>query len=269
MQRVSTLTAAGVLVLGAAVANGAAAQELPTAVSLFAVHAINGLDLGLESEDATTVDVLVAPPEGSGEPTCVPEFGFGDVLGPVEIEVPEVPEDYTVSIFLPDADVECEGTPVASADVPVSALGGTVLVVAGLDVGKTPFVESFPVDASPLEAGSSRISVVHAAVAPEVGIRIRDNDSREFVGGGSIENGESTLPLTLPEGSYRSFVSVTDPVDETTTTITAKNFDLAAGIIGVGVLAGSEENDTAEVIRVEIEEEEEQTPPETPANDTQ
>ena len=266
MQRVSTLTAAGVLVLGAAVANGAAAQELPTTVSFFAVHAINSLDLGLESEDATTVDVLVTPPEG--EPTCVPELAFGDVLGPVEIEVPEVPEDYTVSIFLPDADVECEGTPVASADVPVTALGGTVLVVAGLDVGKTPFVETFPVDASPLEDGFSRLSVVHAAVAPEVGILIRDNDSGEDVGGGSIENGELSLPLTLPEGSYRSFVAVTDPVDEDTTRITARTFDLAAGIIGVGVLAGSEENDTAEVIRVEIEEEEELTPPETPANDT-
>lgn len=262
MQRVLTLTVAGFMAIGSVTTDRAVAQEADPAV-LYAVHAINGLDLEppLESADAT-VDILITPPEADPpiDPICVADVSFGTVVGPAELPVPEADSEapeYVVSVLAddPEAAEDCAETQLVltSSTVSVTAFTGTVVLVAGLDIARQPFVEQFPIDASEPASGS-RLSVIHAGVAPTATILIRDTATTETVALFSVDNGNASFPVTVEAGAYRVFLRIADPADpEALQTITSARLDVESGLVGVGVLAGSIERETATVLPVPID----------------
>jgi Domain of unknown function (DUF4397) len=244
MKRVSWLMAAGGLALGPFLAGGAVAQDMPT--QLYAVHAINGLDLGLPEEDAA-VDILVSPEEG--EETCTADVVFKTVLGPIEVPA----GNYVITVSVADENAPCEGALVGSTEVSVTGFEPATLVVAGLDVGAAPIVRKFPVNANPLPEGSSRVSVVHVAVAPQIDIAVRNAETGAPEAFFKVENPNSSYPLVLDSGRYRVAVRVADPADpDQLERIARKTLTVEPGVAAVAVVAGSLENG-ATIIPVPID----------------
>lgn len=163
---------AGVAALAAvALAVPAGAANAQESATIMLLHGIPGV----------TVDVVVA-----GE-VVIPGFEPGDMQD--------------LSSFagqtLTDLEVRVAGTetvaigPVASFPVPAS---GNYTVVAHLDAEGTPTLTPFENDTSAVDAGSGRLTVVHAAAAPAVDIVLGDARPVENLSNGEVQS------LTLPAG---------------------------------------------------------------------
>jgi Domain of unknown function (DUF4397) len=230
MHRVSTLIAAGALAVGPLVAGGAMAADL------FAVHGINGEDLG--SAEDFPVDVNVVFPDGS-EVCVLTDLLFGDAEGPVTVEDAGL---YTIEIY-PAANGDCTGTLLVSDQVSISAVD-TALIVAQLDASNSPVIRKYNLNATELGDAEGRISAIHAAAAPAVDIEIVDETT--FL---NVQNGQQTFPLTLEDGPYRIFVR--DPASGDR--LASRRVTVAPGEIGVGIFVGSVANDTLEVLRLVVD----------------
>jgi hypothetical protein len=243
MQRVSVLVAAGVVALGQSIAIQDAA-----AADAFAVHGINGTDLGFD--EALTVDIAVDVPDTDEDP-CLAGVQFGDVLGPVA----DLPAGaYGVEIRLPDSPEECGGTLVVGTTVSLS-LVETALIVAHLDANGVPVVSKFTVNTAALDENQARLSAIHAAQAPAVDIEVVDPHTNEAVATWfDREKGTQTFPLEVGEGAYRVRVSPSDPLStETQPPVAREDLEAAGGMVGVGVIVGSVGNDTIETLVVAID----------------
>jgi hypothetical protein len=143
----------------------ASANAQQPAATIMLLHGIPGV----------TVDVVVA---GA---VVVPGFEPGDMQD--------------LSSFagqtLTDLEVRVAGTedvaigPVASFDVPSS---GNWTVVAHLDAEGTPALTPFENDTEPVDAGSGRLTVVHAAAAPAVDVVLGDARPVENISNGEVQS---------------------------------------------------------------------------------
>jgi hypothetical protein len=229
MQRMCLFLAATALALAPFVAGSA------IAATLFAVHGINGEDLGEEEE--FPVDVNVVFPDGTE--TCVPGLEFGDIEGPVEVDQVGT---YGVEISASDT-TDCGGTLLVADQVNVSAID-TAIILAHLDASNSPVVRKYNLNATELGEDEARISAIHAAVAPAVDIEIEDVAT--FF---NVQNGQQTFPTTVEDGRYR--VLVLDP--ESGDRLARRSVSLDPGEIGVGIAVGSAVNETLEVLRLLID----------------
>lgn len=163
---------AGIAALAAvALAFPAGASNAQTSATIMLLHGIPG----------TTVDVAV------GGEVVIPGFEPGTMQD--------------LSSFagqtLTDLEVRAAGTdtvvigPVAAFDVPDS---GNWTVVAHLDADGAPALTPFQNDTSAVDAGSGRLTVVHAAAAPAVDIVLGDDRPVENLSNGEVKS------LSLPAG---------------------------------------------------------------------
>jgi hypothetical protein len=242
MQRVSILVIVGALALGqVTMADDALAADL------FVVHGINGEDLG--QDEALPVDIRIdVPPADVGpEDVCLAGVGFGDTEGPETFSDAGL---YGVEIHLPDGPAECEGTLLVANLLSVS-LDETAIILAQLDAQGAPLVSKYTVNASELSGDDGRISGIHAAVFPAVNIEILDRDAGNEVVETffNVQNGDQTFPLDLVEGRYQ--IRVLDAGTEDL--LDRRNITVDAGEIGIGILVGSEANETIEILRLLID----------------
>ena len=240
MRRVSLLMTAGALAFGQfAVANAALAADL------FVVHGINGEDVG-QDEDLP-VDIRIdVPPTGAGaEDICLAALEFGDTEGPQTVEA----GFYGVEIRLPDGPAGCEGALLVANTLSVSAIE-TAVILAQLDAQGAPLVSKYTLNASEL-GEEARISVIHAAVLPALDIEIIDRNDSNAVEDTffNVQNGDQTFPLDLEEGRYRAIVFDAGTEDR----LVRSNIAVDAGETAIGIVVGSEANDTVEILRLLID----------------
>lgn len=154
-----------------------------SAAEIYAVHGINGKDLGLKRN--LPVDVSV---DGA---CALPNFRFGDIAGPVEL-----PEGtYTIAISLRDRDIPCSGPTAVSGSFVLEG-ERTYSIVAHLDEDGVPTASQLSIDRRPIRDGFGRLMVVHGAVAPKVDITLNKPSPRERVVLDGLANGsESTVSL--------------------------------------------------------------------------
>lgn len=229
MRRMSLFLAAGALAQAPFVAGSV------MAATLFAVHGINGEDLGFEEQ--FPVDVNIVFPDGAE--TCLPGLEFGDIEGPVEVDQVG---SYGVELSAVDG-TECGGTLLVTDQVNVSAID-TAIILAHLDASNSPVVRKYNLNATELGEDEARISAIHAAVAPAVDIEIEDVAT--FF---NVQNGQQTFPTTVEDGRYRVFVL--DPASGDR--LARRGVSLDPGEIGVGIAVGSAVNETLEVLRLLID----------------
>jgi hypothetical protein len=240
MRRVSILMTAGALAFCQfAVANSALAADL------FVVHGINGEDVGADED--LPVDIRIdVPPAGAGdEDICLAGVQFGDTEGPQTVEEAGF---YGVEIRQPGPP-NCEGTLLVANSLSISAIE-TAVILAQLDAQGAPLANKYTVNAS--EPGDqARISVIHAAVLPALDIEIVDRDDRNAVEDTffNVQNGDQTFPLDLEEGRYRAIVFDAGTEDR----LARQNITVDAGEIAIGIIVGSEANDTVEILRLLID----------------
>jgi hypothetical protein len=130
--------------------------------SVYIVHGISGTDLGLPA--ALPVDVELV-----GVGCALPNFTFGQIVGPVNI-----PEGtYTIVIHLASSQAPCTGAAAVTASNVPFAANENATVIAHLDADGNPTASKFENDLSPLRPGKSRLIVQHTAWAPAVDVRVR------------------------------------------------------------------------------------------------
>lgn len=157
LKKISVLLLVLAFIFGAA-APVKAATSMST---LYVVHGINGVDLGLGS--ALPVDVYV---EGVG--CALKGFTFRQVAGPLSLPM----GTYNISIKLADAAAPCSG-PTAIGPAAFNLMGGqTNTIVAHLTAAGAPSATLFNNKVSRTQFGQARISLAHAAFAPAVDAKI-------------------------------------------------------------------------------------------------
>jgi hypothetical protein len=129
--------------------------------TLYVVHGINGVDLGLGS--SLPVDVYV---EGVG--CALKGFTFRQVAGPLSLPA----GSYNISIKLANAAAPCSGA-TAIGPAAFNLMGGkTNTIVAHLTAAGAPSATLFENKTSRTQLGNTRISLAHAAFAPAVDAKI-------------------------------------------------------------------------------------------------
>jgi len=149
------------VVLAALVFSAFPAYAAANNAKVYVVHGINGVDLGLPMD--LPVDILV---EGVG--CAVTNFTFTKVAGPLALPA----GTYNIEIKLADANPCAGATAIGPAPFTFDA-GKTYSVVAHLTAAGAPTASSFVNNTSKLGRGLSRISLAHAAFAPEVDIYLK------------------------------------------------------------------------------------------------
>ncbi len=182
-----TILAAGVLlaVLFAPTISAPAGAQATTDV-----YVVHGLNLSFqESQDAGGTSVTVC----AGDTSLIPDFQFGDVVGPVAL-----PSGGTVpvSVYL-GAEVDCADpgdTPLVIGQ-DVTPEGAAVALVATAGPEQDPALAPFALDVACADAGDGRLTGAHAANAPEVDVTVAGGSV------GSLAFGES-LTAPLPADTY-------------------------------------------------------------------
>jgi hypothetical protein len=207
------------------------------AADVIVVHGINGSDLGLA--EALPVDVAV----NGG--CALRDFQFGDITNEPPISLPAGP--YEIEVRLSDGD--CAGTLVATADVNI-AFGETAIIVAHLDQAGTISITNFTANAAELRKDATRVSVAHAATAPEVSISLRGADkyrgdtsdvrnhyrrlgSRASVYG--LANGGSSFPAELLAGDYEVRIGFGSGLKSVFNSIRLRDVPLEGNLVIVAV----------------------------------
>lgn len=157
--------------------------------TLFAVHGIDGRDLGLKK--ALPVDVSV---DGA---CALPNFRFGDVTDGIVLPAGR----YDIAISLRDRDNPCGGTTVIAGNFRFRS-DATYSVVAHLDEAGVPTATRFRIPTWAVRDGFGRLVVVHGAVAPEVDVTVsRESRTNRGVALDRLSNGDSRK-ATLADGSW-------------------------------------------------------------------
>jgi hypothetical protein len=129
----------------------------PKPASVFIVHGIPGIDLGLDPE--LPVDISV-----NGD-CFLEDFRFGDIVGPAELPA----GTYSIAISLANTDTPCGNAPVIEAEV-YFAEGENATVIAHLTEDGQPTASKFTNDLSRPKWGRARGILHHTAAAPPVDI---------------------------------------------------------------------------------------------------
>lgn len=237
--RVRTLAAAAAAAVVAVPFGAVAAQASDTDDEVALVTLVHGL------EAVGTVDVFVTPAgeDVIGDDLLIDDFNFKDVEGLFEI----APGDYEVRVYTGDTATVGDddsvtfdpATPPALGPVPVPVPGPVdVTIVAGLNAAGEPSLLPFLDDFSEPAEGAGRLTVRHAAAAPEVGV---------FADGGlvdTIANGEE-VSEDLPAAAYDIEVKAGEDVIPE---LTPGEVPLEAGQSIVAYAVGSLEGENLELI---------------------
>lgn len=178
-----TVSAMGLLTLGAAAPAHAAEQEAHLSV----LHGVPDL----------TVDIWV-----NGERT-LDDFVPGDLAGPLALPAGE----YSLAITAADAET-ADDPAIGPVDVQLEA-GSNYTAVANLDAEGNPTANLFTNDVSGIDAGKGKLTVRHTAAAPAVDV---------LAGGSPVIDGLSNpdeQTLTLDPGTISAAVAAagtTEPV---------------------------------------------------------
>ncbi len=192
-----------------------------SAADVYAVHGINGLDLGAVAE--LPVDIAI---NGSCDLTGVE---FGDVAGALTVD----PGLYEVEVFLDDVE-DCDEESLAITGEFDVAVAETAIIVAHLDANGTPKLSKFTAAFSTVPDNRFRFSVAHAAAAPGVTVTLANKDRKnQKATTEEIRNGQQSFAGELRNGTYRATVRAAGSGAKVAT---LKNLDLAdANIVFVAV----------------------------------
>ena len=165
------------------------APVLAADVTLFAVHGIDGRDLGLRK--ALPVDVSV---DGA---CALPNFRFGQITDGITLPA----GSYDIAISLRDRQNPCEGTTVIAGSFRFHA-NGTYSLVAHLDADGAPTASKFKLNDKEVRESFGRLTVIHTAVAPAVDITVsRPSQEDRGTAFERINNGGART-VTLADGSW-------------------------------------------------------------------
>jgi hypothetical protein len=190
-------------------ASRAGARPGPAASSsdftLYAVHGINGRDLG--AAEALPVDVKV------GDICALQGFTFRTIAGPLTLPA----ANYRVQVSLANADTPCSNAPVIDAEVPFAA-GENVSLVAHLTAAGAPTASKFVNDLSRIP-GRARIEARHTAQFGPVDVLI-DRASAQAIAVPDLTTGNAAgTPIRPGEHTVALRASGTDVIayDQTLT----------------------------------------------------
>jgi len=169
------------LAVAATMLAGLAAPALAASpASVLVVHGIPGRDVAAGLDPQLPVDVQV-----NGAVCLLKNFTFGQIAGPFDLPA----GSYSIAISLANPVSPCSNAAVISANVTLTA-GEFGAVVAQLSTTGAPTAGVYPIDVSPIAAGSQRFVVVHAADAPTVQVH-----------GGSLGKNPEAFTFPLAEGA--------------------------------------------------------------------
>jgi hypothetical protein len=155
---------------------------------VFVLHGIPGQDLGLDP--ALPVDILV------NDATCALQaFPFGQIAGPLKLPA----GDYNFKISLANAENPCSNAPVIEADVPFAA-GEVATVVAHLTESGGITASKYVNDISRFKGAMARLSVIHAAAAPTVDVKLSTTFKGQYYSSTieDLSNPNLAGPLMVP-----------------------------------------------------------------------
>lgn len=190
------------------------------------VYAVHGLNLAFQdSADDGGTNVTVC----TGDQVLIPDFEFGQVVGPVP-----VPSGQAVSIQVYGGAGEDCANPAGAPliDQEVTPTGDVVALVATSNGDQfNPELLPFAIDVSCVDPGSGRAVAAHAANAPEVDVVNTDLGASV----GMISYGEQ-ISGPLPAGTYgiEIYVAPDGPL------VTSFPFTVVAGEVGVGFAVGNQ-----------------------------
>lgn len=193
----ATVSATCPIAIATAVSGGLGAPTSETSLSLTITQSVTDVylvhGLNLDGQTAATdggSDVTVC----SGDTVLVPDFQFGDVVGPVPLTSGEAVD---VQVYA-GADNDCadpEGALLIEQSVTPD--GAAVALVATSPPGDAlaPELAAFPLDLACFKAGQGSLTAAHAAAAPEVDVQVDGTSAGLLTYGTSL-----TAPLAA--GSY-------------------------------------------------------------------
>jgi hypothetical protein len=201
-----------------------------SAADVFVVHAIPGQDLG--QPEALPVDIAV-----DGE-CALPGVEYQDSTGPIPFETGAE----EVEVFLADAEA-CDGALAISGEFDF-AVGELAVIVAHLDQSGTPKLSKFTINGSELDEGLFRATIVHAAAAPVVNVKLTSQKkSSRNASTDALRNGDLAFPIELKEGTYKARINANQSGGKV---VTLKDLDLAGNLVLIA--AGSLANETFTVL---------------------
>ena len=164
-------------------------SSLASAADVYVVHGIPGDDIG--QANMLPVDLAV-------DTVCTAQnVMLGAVAGPLTVATGERKFDLSLS------DGSCTGVAAVSGRFDF-AVGETAIVVAHLDQNGVPRLSKFTVDTGAIADGNARVAVIHAANAPMVDIRIREDVKKKPAKAklNDLANGEQTRAIDVPASTY-------------------------------------------------------------------
>ncbi len=157
--------------------------------TLYAVHGIDGRDLGLGQD--LPVDVSV---DGA---CALPNFRFGEITDGISLPSGR----YDIAISLRDRRNPCGGTTVIAGNFRFHS-GRSYSLVAHLDADGAPTATRFKLDTKRVRDGFGRLLVAHTAVAPEVDVTVsRANRADRGPALDRFSNNEARK-VTLADGTW-------------------------------------------------------------------
>ena len=186
--------------------------------NVYAVSALDGSQLDVVLQ---TIPLRLAPPTPTGTVSVVhgilgvpvdvyvgdslllPNFQPEAIAGPLEL----APASYRIRVFPRGVSNGAATPPAAGAVIDSTvalAANVNVSLAAHVNAAGTPVLTAFANDVSAIAAGSTRISVRHAAQAPAVDIRTAETGAALTT---NLVNG-ANADLTLPTLSTRAFVAI-------------------------------------------------------------
>lgn len=217
----------GLLVLSLVLASfgpAQAAQGSSKNANVYVIHGINGMDLGAAME--LPVDIFVG-----GVGCALTAFPFRQVAGPVALPA----GTYNIQISLANPSNPCSNAAVIAGDFSFDA-GATYTVIAHLTAAGAPTASQFTNDVSYTGRGKTRVSLSHAAFAPEVDIYLRSNHVSQTLE--DVPNG-AFAALSLRPGRYSVALKL---ANTDTTVLGPANFIFKPGISYFNFVVGSAAN---------------------------
>jgi len=225
MKKTFSILASAFLLVGL-LSGTAMAQDEAT---IFIVHGIPGIDLGLDPE--LPVDITV---DGA---CLLQNFKFGEITDALSLPA----GTYNIQIKLADLSNPCGGTTVIEADVPFEA-NEKCTVIAHLTEEGGITASKFTHDLSPIKRNKARILMHHTAYAPGVDVTwvpLVDDISQRMNQKDEFEHGDKYQieVRPFPNDSWRMFLGPRG----TGITIFSQDFKFndftAYGIFAVGSVA--------------------------------
>lgn len=203
------------------------------AAEVYIVHGIPGADLGLDP----TLPVDIAVDGGC----AVTAFTYQSVSAATTLSTGE----HTIEVRLSDGT--CTGTLAVTARIDLS-VNETAVLVAHLDENGAARLSKFTVDTSAIDPGMARVMVVHAAAAPVVDLKLRnENKAKEKRSITDLRSGNFSAALSVSADPWQIKIKAAESGDNVAT---LEGVDVAGNAVLVAV--GSLANATFTVIPVAI-----------------